>query len=59
MLIVDKELRKKIGDNNRNRVEEYYIDRCALRYEIVFDEVPKMNANTKRAKRHVSSEQAN
>jgi hypothetical protein len=32
-------MRKTIGETNRIRVEEFYIDRCALKYENVFSEV--------------------
>jgi glycosyltransferase involved in cell wall biosynthesis len=31
LLITDTELRKTMGENNKSCVEEYYIDRCALR----------------------------
>ena len=37
-LILDRELRRRIGKENRNRVEDYFIDRCAERYEEVFQE---------------------
>lgn len=33
----DAPLRRKLGENNRRRVEEYLIDRCARRYETVFE----------------------
>jgi L-malate glycosyltransferase len=33
------EQRTKAGDENRRRVEAYYIENCALRYESLFDEV--------------------
>lgn len=38
-LIGDSELRKGIGKNNKVRVEEFYIDRCASRYESAFIEL--------------------
>jgi L-malate glycosyltransferase len=37
-LINDLPLRKAIGDHNREVVEEYYIDSCAVRYERLFNE---------------------
>lgn len=37
LLIKDAELRKRIGDNNKNYVEEFYIENCALKYEDVFN----------------------
>jgi glycosyltransferase involved in cell wall biosynthesis len=58
LLITDTELRKTMGENNKSCVEEYYIDRCALRYETTFNEVLQMNANAKRANRHLSPQQA-
>ncbi len=58
LLIGNAVLRKRIGENNRRCVEEYYIDRCALSYETTFDKVLHMNANAKRAKRHFSTHQA-
>jgi glycosyltransferase involved in cell wall biosynthesis len=39
LLIQNQEMRKSIGEANRIRVEEFYIDRCALKYENVFSEV--------------------
>lgn len=38
LLIKDADLRGKIGRDNRNRVEEYYIENCALKYEHTFNE---------------------
>jgi glycosyltransferase involved in cell wall biosynthesis len=35
-LIESKELRVKMGEFNRVRVEDYYIDNCAVRYEAIF-----------------------
>jgi glycosyltransferase involved in cell wall biosynthesis len=58
LLITDTELRKTMGENNKSCVEEYYIDRCALRYETTFNEVLQMNANAKQANRHLSPQQA-
>lgn len=37
-LIKDRDLRRKIGQGNLRRVEELFIDRCAQRYEAVFQE---------------------
>ena len=39
LLVQNPEMRKTIGETNRIRVEEFYIDRCALKYENVFSEV--------------------
>ena len=38
-LVNDEELRKSIGKKNCQMVEEYYIDRCAAKYEDLFKEV--------------------
>jgi glycosyltransferase involved in cell wall biosynthesis len=38
-LIQDKELRSRMGAENLSRVEDYFIDRCAERYERVFETV--------------------
>ena len=35
-LIESKELREKFGEGNRVRVEDFYIDNCATRYEAIF-----------------------
>jgi glycosyltransferase involved in cell wall biosynthesis len=35
-LINDEALRKRISEHNANAVEEYYIERCAQRYENIF-----------------------
>jgi glycogen(starch) synthase len=35
----DAGLRRRIADDNLGRVEEYFIDRCAQRYEELFAEV--------------------
>lgn len=37
-LVVDSALRKRMGAENLRRVEEYFIDRCAQRYEAAFEE---------------------
>jgi glycosyltransferase involved in cell wall biosynthesis len=37
-LIKDSELRARMGQENLKRVEELFIDRCAQRYESVFQE---------------------
>jgi glycosyltransferase involved in cell wall biosynthesis len=44
VLIEHPALRKSIGENNRQLVEEFYIDRCALRHEDIFREVSAMRA---------------
>jgi glycosyltransferase involved in cell wall biosynthesis len=41
-------LRRKIGENNGRRVEEFYINQCALRYENLFHEVLALDATGKR-----------
>ena len=38
LLIKDADLRGKIGRDNSNRAEEYYIENCALKYEHIFNE---------------------
>ncbi len=58
LLIRNAELRKMIGENNRQCVEEYYIDRCALSYETTFDKLLQMKSSTKGAKQHLSTQQA-
>ena len=37
-MIRDVEVRKEMGRENLNRVEELFIDRCAARYEEVFND---------------------
>lgn len=37
-LVVDSALRTRMGAENLRRVEEYFIDRCAQRYEAAFEE---------------------
>lgn len=49
LLIRNPGLRKTMGENNKSRVEEFYIDKCAMRYESIFDEVLEINGNGKRA----------
>jgi glycosyltransferase involved in cell wall biosynthesis len=41
-LIRDPGARKRMGAENRRRVEEFFIDRCASRYEDVFDNVIRL-----------------
>jgi glycosyltransferase involved in cell wall biosynthesis len=48
LLIREPELRKTIGENNKHRVEEFYIDRCASKYESVFSKVLEMDKNERR-----------
>lgn len=38
-LIQGAEMRKQMGSYNKQRVEELFIDRCAMRYETLFNEV--------------------
>lgn len=38
-LVDDVELRRSLGDYNRQAVNDYYIDNCARRYEEVFEKV--------------------
>ena len=40
-LAMDGELRERIGRENRRRVEELYVERCAARYEDIFREAIK------------------
>jgi glycosyltransferase involved in cell wall biosynthesis len=44
-------LRKVIGENNRRRVEQFYIDQCALRYENLFYDVLATRTNGKGTRR--------
>jgi glycosyltransferase involved in cell wall biosynthesis len=37
-LVLDRRLRRQIAEENLKRVEEFFIDRCAERYEAVFSE---------------------
>jgi L-malate glycosyltransferase len=41
-LIADPSLRKRTGAANADRVEDYYADTCARRYEAVFEEAIEM-----------------
>jgi glycosyltransferase involved in cell wall biosynthesis len=47
MLIQAPDLRSRIGNTNRRRVEDYYIERCAASYEIIFQEVLGLNRQTR------------
>lgn len=47
-LISRPELRRRMGETNRQRVEDYFIDRCALRYERVFKEAIEVHALARR-----------
>lgn len=38
-LKTDQTLRKACGDHNRRHVQQFYIDRCAARYEALFEQV--------------------
>ena len=38
-LIVEPALRRRIGEENRARVEPMFVDQCAKRYEALFEEV--------------------
>ena len=39
LLIKDRDLRRRMGQENLQRVQEFFIDRCAERYERVFSDV--------------------
>ncbi|UCG11816.1 MAG: glycosyltransferase family 4 protein [Deltaproteobacteria bacterium] len=45
LLIENSDLRKAIGEKNKRHVEEFYIDKCALRYESIFREAVAIHAN--------------
>jgi len=47
-LILNPELRKKMGRNNEHRSEEFHINKCALRYESVFKDILETNEKRKR-----------
>lgn len=47
VLMEDRELRRKMGDRNRHKVEELYIDKCALNYENVFEHAIERNGKVK------------
>ena len=49
LLIGNPELRNKIGKDNKLRIEDFYIDRCASRYENAFNDVLTICGNKKRA----------
>jgi glycosyltransferase involved in cell wall biosynthesis len=40
-LIFNADSRRRIGQENQRRVEDFYIDRCAAHYENLFSEVIK------------------
>ncbi len=44
-LIRDPGRRRSIGQENLRRVEEFFVDRCALRYEALFEEVASWNGD--------------
>lgn len=48
LLIQDPEARKKMGENNKLLVREFYIDQCASRYEAVFQEAVAAHASKSR-----------
>jgi glycosyltransferase involved in cell wall biosynthesis len=43
------DLRRRMGELNRGRVERFFIDECARRYEIVFEEALRSRGATARA----------
>lgn len=43
ILIRDRHLRRRMGEENRKRVEGFYIDNCARRYETLFQEAVAIN----------------
>jgi glycosyltransferase involved in cell wall biosynthesis len=43
LLISSPDLRARLASNNKRRVEEYYIEKCAANYENVFNEVLARN----------------
>lgn len=49
LLIENTCLRKTIGERNKCRAEQFYIDTCASRYESVFNKVLEKNSSQKRA----------
>jgi glycosyltransferase involved in cell wall biosynthesis len=44
-LIKDRERRRRIGQENLRRVEDFFVDRCARRYEALFEEVISCNGD--------------
>jgi glycosyltransferase involved in cell wall biosynthesis len=48
LLIRNPALRRTMGETNQRRVEEFYIDRCASKYEKVFHEVIEPSNHRKR-----------
>jgi len=57
LLIKNAPLRRQMGDKNKSRVEEFYIDRCALKYEGIFKEAMAIHAGTQSAGHRVWSMQ--
>jgi glycosyltransferase involved in cell wall biosynthesis len=50
LLVNDATLRKTIGEANKRRVEEFYIDKCALKYESIFKEAMAIYASKRSEK---------
>ncbi|HWP91070.1 MAG TPA: glycosyltransferase family 4 protein [Thermodesulfobacteriota bacterium] len=48
LLVENRSLRKTIGENNKQRVEAFYIDKCALMYENVFDKAIRAKEKVRR-----------
>lgn len=47
ILIRDRHMRRRMGEENARRVEGFFIDRCARRYEAIFQEVIAKNRKEK------------
>jgi len=45
IMIANPDLRKNIAKNNKHRMKEFYIDRCAVMYEKTFSKAIAMNGN--------------
>lgn len=49
LLINNPHRREVIGKNNQHLIEEYYIDKCARKYENIFNQVLAANPNEEKA----------
>jgi len=47
LLIENTDLRKKLGENNRQLIEEYYLDACVARYENLFTQTIALKSKAK------------
>jgi glycosyltransferase involved in cell wall biosynthesis len=54
-LHADERARKDYGQRNLARVEQFFIDTCAARYEEIFNEVVTKHAHTNGSRRAISS----